>query len=171
VALAQRPDGVGTGAAALARTTQGAPTSVQNSLRSLAAHGLVRRGPGGYALAADQPAAEELIALGLRLAPPRAAIGLLIRANDSVEFACVDETGFIVGMQPNPAPDALARFETSIETIHRGRSDVPVVLRFDTDELARILRSALGLRTRVASAEIVKGGVRGVGPLATGSGR
>ena len=72
VALAQRPAGVGAGE--LARIVGGAPTSVQNGLRLLAAHGLVLRGASRYALVPGHPAAAELVALGLRLLAPESAI-------------------------------------------------------------------------------------------------
>ena len=164
VALAQRPAGVGAGE--LARIVRGAPTSVQNGLRLLAAHGLVLRGASRYAFVPGHPAAAELVALGLRLVAPEAAIGLVLRACDSVEFASVDLTGFVVGTRPDASSESMAILESSLATIRRDRENVPVVLRFDSDELTRILRSAIGLRLRVMTATILKGTVRPVGPSA-----
>src|SRR6476660_2599508 len=65
IALAQRPEGIGAGA--LGRLVDGAPTSVQNNLRVLAAHGLVRRTATRYTLIPDAPGGEERVAAGLRL--------------------------------------------------------------------------------------------------------
>ena len=162
IALAQRRGGIGS--SELTRIVVGPPTTVQNSLRLLVAHGLVTRSGTRFALARAHPAAGEAVALGLRLAPPGAAMRLVVRASDSVEVAIADEMGLIVGLRADADPESLALLDSSLATIGRDRSDVPQVLRFETRELARILHSALGLRSRVAVADIVKGTVRPAGP-------
>jgi len=162
IALDQAVGGLGAGP--LGRVVDGPPTSVQNNLRVLLAHGLVQRTATRYSLVADAPAAEELAAAGLRLASPDAAIRLILRANPAVEFACQDPGGFVVGQATNADETAIVALERGIATIRRGRSAaVPPVLRFQIDELSRILHSAMGLRTRVASAVVVKGAVRAPG--------
>jgi hypothetical protein len=112
---------------------------------------------------------KELVALGLRLPESDQAIRLVLRASDVVEFACVDAGGFIVGERARVEEGEAEAFEASLETIARDRADVLPVLRFELDELVRITHSAIGLRTRVAAAEIVKGGVRRLGPSAASS--
>jgi hypothetical protein len=164
VVLSQRPTGLGAGE--LVRLTDAAPTSLQNTLRLLVANGLVGHRSSRYFLSTDHPALAEVVATGLRLATPQDALLLVMRASEYVEFACIDEAGFVIGTQANADPDSAAAFEGAIATIRRDRGDVPVVLRFETEELARILQSAIGLRTRIASAQPVKGIVRRVGPLA-----
>ena len=165
IALAQRPHGVS--ASELARVVGGAPTSVQSSLRLLTDHGLVTRGGGArYRLSAQHPAAADAVALALRLAAPDAATRLVLRASDSVEFAVVDETSFVVGTRADAEPDSRAALDSSLATIRRDRPDVPPVLRFETEELRRILRSALALRRRVTAGEVVKGVLRPAGPSA-----
>ena len=163
VALAQRPDGLGAGE--LTRIVAGPPTTVQNSLRLLTTHGLVIRDGSRFTLAGTHPAAAEVVALGLRLPPPDAATRIVVRANTSIEFAVADETGFIVGTRAEPDPEAVALLDSSLATIGRGRPEAPPVLRFETHELGRILRSAVALRRRVAAAEVIKGTVRAAGPL------
>jgi hypothetical protein len=163
VVLSLRPQGASGGE--LARLTGAAPTSVQNTLRLLAGHGLVMRRSAMHVLSFDHAAVPDIAAVGLRLRAPRDAMSLILRASDAVEFACVDAAGFVIGTRVHPDPASSAAFEAALATIRRDRPDVPVVLRFETEELARILHSALGLRTRVASAEVIKGLVRRVGPL------
>ncbi len=164
VALTQRPDGMGAGE--LGRLVDGAPTSVQSSLRTLATHHLIRRDGAKYLLAADHPGVEELVAAGLRLSSPEEALRLVLRASDSVEFASQDAGGFVVGLREKPNPASMAALERSLATISRGRPiTVPTVLRFEIDELARIVHSAMGLRSRLRSATILKGAVRTPGPL------
>jgi hypothetical protein len=164
VVLSQRPTGVGAGE--LARLADAPPTSVQNTLRLLVVNGLVSRRASRYFLSTDHPAVAEVVAVGLRLAPPQDALLLVIRASEYVEFASLDEAGFVIGTRTNPDPDSASAFEAAIATIRRDREDVPVMLRFETEELARILQSAVGLRTRIAAAHAVKGIVRRPGPLA-----
>jgi hypothetical protein len=149
----------------LARIVDGPPTTVQNSLRQLVTHGLVTRDGARFILSELHPAAAEVVALGLRLPAPEAATRIVVRANTSIEFAVVDETGFIVGTRAEPGAESVALLDSSLATIRRGRPEVPPVLRFETHELGRILRSALGLRSRVAAADLVKGTVRPAGPL------
>src|SRR5215210_1373052 len=72
VALDQRANG--TGSSELARIVGGAPTSVHHSLGLLVAHGIVRRQSSAYTLASEHPAFAELVAVGLRLPAPTAAI-------------------------------------------------------------------------------------------------
>jgi hypothetical protein len=131
----------------------------------MTAHGLFRRGSSKYALAVDHPAAAEVVAVALRLPPPKAAIRLVLRASTTAEFACVDEAGFIVGTRSNPDAGSLAALDAALAMIRRDRPNAPSVLRFEIAELGRLLHSAPVLRTRVASAEVLKG-VRRVGPLA-----
>ena len=169
VALAQRPAGVGAGE--LARIVDGAPTSVQNALRLLAAHGFVTRGSSRFALARDHPAAAELVALGLRLPPPDAAIRLVLRASDIVDFAAVDNAGFVIGTRPGTGTALLDALDDALATIRRDRAESMSVLRFESGELGRILNAAVGLRRRVLEAQIIKGVVRPVGPSASGTAR
>lgn len=164
IALAQRPDGIGAGE--LARIVDGPPTSVQNALRRLTIHGLVTRRVSRWTLESSHPAASELVSLGLRLAAPQEALRLVLCASDRVEFACMDGGGFIVGTGTRATPKAAGAFATSLEAIRRGREDVPIVLQFEIDELARIIHSAILLRTRIGSADVLKGGIRWAGPLA-----
>ena len=135
-----------------------------NGIRLLAAHGLVTRAGSRYGLARQHPAAAEAVALGLRLPSPEAAIRVVLRASDSIEFAVADEDGFVVGIRVSPTAVSLAALEASLATIRRDRPELPPILRFETPELARILHSAMGLRRRVASATLVKGTHLPVGP-------
>jgi hypothetical protein len=164
VALAQRPRGAGS--TELARIVDGPKTTVQSALRVLAQHGLVARSGRQFTLARQRPGVEELVTLALRLPEPEAAIRLVLRASDVVEFACIDPGGFIVGERLHVEGDEMEAFETSLQTIAQERADVLPVLRFELGELVRITHSAIGLRTRVAGAEIVKGRVRRLGPPA-----
>ena len=154
VALAQRPDG--SRAAELTRIAEAPHTSVQNSLRHLVAHGFVRQSGPLFWLIADHPAASDLVNLGLRIPSPEAAIALVLRANDAVDFAFVDEIGFVVGERRADHPAAWLALDRSLTTIRRDR-DRPRIVRFETVELARILRSAMGLRARLARGEPLKG--------------
>jgi hypothetical protein len=164
VALAQRPDGMGAGE--LGRIVDGAPTSVQNNLRVLLAHGLIHRSASRYLLTVDQPGVEDLVAAGLRLSKAEAALRLVLRASESVDFACEDSGGFIVGMKAKVDPASMAALEQSLATVRRGRPvSVPAILRFDVDELTRLIHSAVGLRARIGSATVLKGFVRGPGRL------
>ena len=107
-----------------------------------------------------------MVALGLRLHPPTEVIGIVLRANAAVEFACRDEGGFIVGERRPGSEGAIALLDAALSDIRRDRVDeVPVLLRFEMGELSRILRSAAVLRSRVAMAEVVKGTVRRTGRL------
>jgi hypothetical protein len=152
---------LGLGAGPLGRVVEGAPTSVQNNLRALVASGLVRRTSTRYLLAVDAPGAEELVAAALRLAPPAAAMRLVARANPAVEFASEDGGGFVVGLATNADETSLAALDRAIAMIRRDRpATVPPVLRFQMDELSRIIHSAIGLRTRLGAASVVKGAVR-----------
>ena len=162
VALAQLPRGAGS--SELARIVEGPKTSVQSALRLLVRHGIVAQANGQFSLVDQRPGVAELVALGLRLGEPVDTIRLVLRASDVVEFACVDAGGFIVGERVRAEPDEAEAFESSLAAIARGRADTPIVLRFELDELARITHSAIGLRTRVAAAEILKGGIRRLGP-------
>jgi hypothetical protein len=156
--------GPGLGAGPLGRAIEGPPTSVQNNLRALVSSGLIRRSATRYQLVADAPGAEELVAAGLRLAVPEAAIRLIARANPAVEFASEDPGGFVLGLANAVDDMAIAALERAMTTIRRGRpATVPPVLRFQMDELTRILHSAVGLRTRIGAASVVKGAVRAPG--------
>ena len=161
VALGQRPSGMGAGE--LARITRGAPTSIQNQVRGLVGGQIVARDAGRLALNPAHPARAELVALGLRLAPPRIAMRLVVSANPAVEFATVDDGGFVMALSDKPAVEDLATLDTALAIIRRDRADVPMIVRFSMEDLARILRSAVGLRTRIAAAELLKG-VRRTGP-------
>jgi hypothetical protein len=159
VALDQAGSGLGSGP--LGRVVEGPPTSVQNNLRALLAAGLVRRTATRYLLAVDAPGAVELVAAGLRLAVPEAAMRLVARANPAVEFASEDAGGFVVGLATNADEPSLAALDRAIATIRRDRpATFPPVLRFQMDELSRIIHSAIGLRTRLGAASVVKGAVR-----------
>jgi hypothetical protein len=159
VALDQVHQGLGAGP--LGRVVDGPPTSVQNNLRSLSTAGLVRRSSTRYLLAADAPGAAELVTAALLLAPPEAAIRLVLRANPAVEFASEDPGGFVAGIAMDADETAQAALERALTIIRRGRPAlVPPVLRFQMDEFARILHSAVGLRTRIAAATVLKGGIR-----------
>jgi hypothetical protein len=158
VALAQRPNGAG--ATDLARMVRGAPTSVQNCLKLLVTHGLLDRDGLDYRLRREHPAMPELVALGLRLPDPLDAIRIVVRANDAVEFAAVDDGGYIVGTAASPSPAVAGILDDSLETIRRGRTPPPHILQFPMEDLVRILRSAMGLRGRLAAAQIEKGGIR-----------
>jgi hypothetical protein len=142
---------------------------VQSALRVLVRHGLVVQSEAQFTLADQRRGVKELVALGLRLPESDQAIRLVLRASNVVEFACVDAGGFIVGERARVEEGEAEAFEASLETIARDRADVLPVLRFELDELVRITHSAIGLRTRVAAAEIVKGGVRRLGPSAASS--
>jgi hypothetical protein len=162
VALAQRPDGFGAGE--LGRIVEGAPTSIQNNFRVLLGHGLAERQGSRYVLASDTPGVEELVGAGLRLAAPAQALRLVLRANSAVEFASEDLGGFIVGLRAKADPSAMEALERSIATVRRGRPvAVPAILRFEMEELSRIMHTAVGLRTRIASAMVLKGVVRSPG--------
>ena len=162
IALAQRPGGIGAGP--LGRIVDGAPTSVQNTLRMLIANGLVRRTGTRYLVEPGAPGVEELVAAGLRLARPAAALRLVLRANDSVEFASEDPGGFVVGLRSEAEAPVAEALERSIATVRRGRSTGdPAILHFQFEELTRIVRSAVGLRTRLAAADVIKGSVRAAG--------
>jgi hypothetical protein len=159
VALDQAHQGLGAGP--LGRIVDGPPTSVQNNLRGLVTAGLVKRASTRYVLTADAPAAEELVAAAMRLPVPEAAIRLVLRATPAVEFASEDPGGFVVALAMSADEAANAALERAVTTIRRGRpATVPPVLRFSTDELGRILHSALGLRSRIAAATVVKGVIR-----------
>jgi hypothetical protein len=162
IALSNRADGIAAGE--LGRILDGAPTSIQNNLRVLTTHGLVQRQGSRYVLVVDEPGVEELVAAGLRLARPEDAIRLVLRANTTVEFATYDLGGFIVGLRARPDIPSIDALERSIGTIRRNRPvAVPAILRFEMDELVRIMHAAVGLRTRIAAALVVKGVVRTTG--------
>jgi hypothetical protein len=134
------------------------------------ANQIVRREGSAFMLLPERVGVRELVALGLRLPSPTEVIRVVLRANEAVEFACLDASGFVVGERGASTEHAVGLLDATLDDIRRDRTDaVPVVLRFETGELIRILRSAVGLRTRVAMAEVVKGSVRRMGPLPTGA--
>ncbi len=157
VALSQRPDG--SRAADLARIVAAPPTSVTGVLRDLGGHGVVTRNGWTYHLATEHPAHHELLELCLRLPSPEFAIEIVLRANDAIEFACVDPGGFIAS-ERSAAPESQAALEMAIETIRRDRADAPYVLRFSVSDLNRIAQSAVGLRARLKAGRVLKGRVR-----------
>jgi hypothetical protein len=128
-------------------------------------HGLVERVGSQYHLNSAARGAPEIVALGLRLPAPELAIRLVLRANEAVELAIFDPGGFVVGERGAGDGESLDRLDDALEAIRRDRADTPAVLRFQTGELARLIRTAIGLRSRVAMGEVVKGTVRRVGPV------
>ncbi len=153
VVLSQRPSG--SRANDLGRILAAPHTSVQTTLRHLEAHGLVRRDGAGYWLRDDHPAMPEVVALALRLPPMADALALVVRANEAIEFACVDGIGFIVGERRALAPEAWVQFERALAEVRRDRDDAPLLVDFATADLARMLHSAVGLRTRIGLATVL----------------
>src|SRR5438876_1251141 len=97
LALSQRPSG--TRLSELAEILAKPPSSIQSALRPLITYGVVVRTEGRrprYRAAADHPAQAEFVRLAGRLAEPRRAIEILLRANEAIGAAWRDEDGFIV---------------------------------------------------------------------------
>jgi hypothetical protein len=137
LALSQAPEGLRL--ADIGRIIGSPVSSVQTALRVLIANRLVERAdvdPPRYGLSSEHPARAELASLATVLPEPAHAIGIILRANPAVRYAAVDSIGFLVA-------DA--------------RSDAPSLMRMTDDELGRLAKVAMGLRSRVRQALTIKG--------------
>jgi hypothetical protein len=157
VALAHTPDGIRL--SALASAIGSPVSSVQAALRILVANGLARRvdvRPPRYALA-PHPACDALVALGLAFPEAAHALAVVVRASPAVAYAAVDADGFIIGIAAEASKEDRGRLEASIREIGAARPDAPPVETSSIDELGRLARVSVGLRTRLDSAVTIRG--------------
>ena len=158
LALSQTPGGL-----RLAELSQviGSPvSSVQTSLRVLIANDLVRKEGSDtprYRLAPEHPARAALVATATVIADAARSIAVVLRANPAVVWAAVDAGGFLVGLAPEPPPDARAGLDRQLAMIDEARPGSPTVVRFPMPELDRLVRVELELRSRARGALTIKG--------------
>jgi hypothetical protein len=135
-------------------------SSVQTALRVLIANRLVERAevvPPRYGLSSEHPAREELASLATVLPEPAHAIGIILRANPAVRYAAVDSIGFLVAERRDSDSAAVQALDRHLALVADARSDAPALMRMTDEELGRLARVAMGLRSRVRQALTIKG--------------
>ena len=158
LALSQAPEGLRL--ADIGRIIGSPVSSVQTALRVLIANHLVERAdvvPPRYGLSSGHPAREELASLATVLPEPAHAIGIILRANPAVRYAAVDSIGFLVAERRDSDSAAIKALDRHLALIADARSDAPTLMRMTDDELGRLARVAMGLRSRVRQALTIKG--------------
>ncbi|MFL5778204.1 MAG: hypothetical protein ACJ761_04605 [Chloroflexota bacterium] len=154
--LAQVPGGLRLSPLA---TAIGSPvSSVQAALRILLANRLVERDaamPPRYRLA-PHPAREELVGLATVFPEPAHAIGIALRANPSVDFAAVDQAGFVATSDPTQSVLA-ASLDATIARIRAARPDTPPVEVTEREAFSRLIDVSLGLESRLRRMIVLKG--------------
>jgi hypothetical protein len=158
LALSQAPEGLRL--ADIGRIIGSPVSSVQTALRVLIANRLVERAdvdPPRYGLSSEHPAREELASLATVLPEPAHAIGIILRANPSVRYAAVDSIGFLVAEKRDSDSAAVDALDRHLALVADARVDAPSLIRMTDDELGRLAKVAMGLRTRVHQALTIKG--------------
>jgi IclR-like helix-turn-helix domain-containing protein len=158
LALSQAPEGLRL--ADIGRIIGSPVSSVQTALRVLIANHLVERAevvPPRYGLSTVHPAREELASLATVLPDPAHAIGIILRANPAVRYAAVDSIGFLVAERRDADSPAVEALDRHLALVADARSDAPALMRMSDDELGRLAKVAMGLRTRVRQALTIKG--------------
>ena len=159
LALTQRREGARL--AELAHAVGAPLTSVQRAIRVLVADGVVERHGRTrpvYGLRAGHPALTVLTDLAYLASPAERAFRVVLRACHAVEFAARDDDGYIVVEHPLADPrdalaldDALLRLERVGKRVH--------VVRLGHHEAIGRARDDTALRSRLARAAILKGGL------------
>ncbi|MGH2748380.1 MAG: nucleotidyltransferase domain-containing protein [Actinomycetota bacterium] len=157
-ALGQRPDGLRL--TDLAAAVGMPSSSAQRALELLGADGFVDRhaGRARHRLVRDHPAVAALEQLALRSLPADAALDIVVRANDSIEFAGKDADGYLVVIRGLADPADEVRLAAAIETTNADRNDARPVACVRHDEV-RGPSPDPGLRARAASMTILRGSV------------
>ncbi len=158
LSLSQTPDGLRL--ADLAHVMGSPVSSVQTALRVLVANHLVYReevDPPLYRLTPDHPARDELASLATVLPEPAHAIGVILRANPVVTYAAVDGMGFIVAERDGAATATREALDRHLGLVAGSRSETPAVMRASEAELDRLMRVAVGLKSRATRALTIKG--------------
>jgi hypothetical protein len=158
LSLSQTPDGLRL--ADLAHVMGSPVSSVQTALRVLVANHLVHReevDPPLYRLTPDHPARDELASLATVLPEPAHAIGVILRANPVVTYAAVDGMGFIVAERDEASAATREALDRHLGLVAGSRSETPAVMRASESELDRLMRVAVGLKSRAAKALTIKG--------------
>ena len=160
IALDQRPEGLRLADVAAILGT--GPSSAQRALELLVSDGLVGRGGAGrrfYRLEAGHPAAPALVALASRGLPVEAAVDLVCRANQAVEFAGRDEEGYLLVTRRLADPADEARLGRALAAINADRADARPMTRYAHDEVRDFLLGDRRLRDRAIGMTIVRGSV------------
>jgi hypothetical protein len=158
LALSQAPEGLRL--ADIGRIIGSPVSSVQTALRVLIANRLVERAdvdPPRYGLSSEHPARAELASLATVLPDPAHAIGISLRANPAVRYAAVDSIGFLVAEKRDSDSAAVDALDRHLALVADARSDAPSLMRMTDDELGRLAKVAMGLRSRVRQALTIKG--------------
>lgn len=158
LSLSQTPDGLRL--ADLAHVMGSPVSSVQTALRVLVANQLVRReevDPPLYRLTPDHPARDELASLATVLPEPAHAIGVILRANPGVTYAAVDGMGFIVAERDEGSAATREALDRHLGLVAGSRAETPAVMRASETELDRLMRVAVGLKSRATKALTIKG--------------
>lgn len=158
LALSQAPHGLRL--AEIAHVIGSPVSSVQTSLRVLMANEVVRREGADaprYGLSSSHPAQDALVRTATVIGDGAHAIGLILRASPAVAWAAVDETGFLVGIAPDPPVEASERLDRQLRLVADARPDSPAVVRMPMVELERLVRIELELRSRARKAVTIKG--------------
>jgi len=135
-------------------------SSVQTSLRVLIANELVRKegtDAPRYLLSPDHPARAALVVTATVIADAARSIGVILRANPAVSWAGVDADGFLAALAHDPPAVARETLERHLDMIDESRPGSPSVLRMPADELDRLTRVELELRSRVRRSLTIKG--------------
>lgn len=137
VALTQAGAG-GISLRGLARALGRRDSAIQRALPALVDSGFVKAsgtsGAPQYALARTHPVAEEMLRVAAHQIPTQDLAQILVRANDAVEFAGLDDGRLVVVYRDGSDPRARLSLEHALRDIAAGRLELDATTHADVSE-------------------------------------